>query len=153
MKKIYFSMILGGVLLACIILIFGIKSSYALSTTLVDTVKNQSQTYNYTEGNGNGVYKTNEHEYRYVGANPNNYVKFNDDMYQIIGVFDDYSHGVTGKEMVKLIRARILTSSSYGVYNTDEAVSGDASERECHSREEGSYTQAIHDRFRKCICP
>ena len=121
MKKIYFSIIGLIAVVLTIILLINSKSSYALSTTLVDVVKSQSQTYNYTQGNGNGVYQTNNHEYRYVGANPNNYVKFNDDMYQIIGVFDDYSHGVTGKELVKLIRARILTSSLYGAYNTDEA--------------------------------
>ncbi len=119
MKKICISIAIVILLVIGIIITSNMKSSYAL-TTLVDEVKSHSQTYNYTEGNGNGVYNTNNHEYRYVGANPNNYVKFNDDMYQIIGVFDDYSHGATGKEMVKLIRARILTATSYGVYNTGD---------------------------------
>ena len=39
-------------------------------------------------------------------------------MYRIIGVFDDYSHGVTGENLVKLIRSRILGSFSWGAYNS-----------------------------------
>ena len=75
-----------------------------------------------------GVYATNKytaddgttkyHDYRYVGANVNNYVKFNNDLYRIIGVFDENSHGVTGKYLVKLIMASPLSGNSWGIYNT-----------------------------------
>ena len=92
-------------------------------------IKKQCSEEGYTEGNGNGVYATNSytedgetkyHDCRYVGANPNNYVKFNDDMYQVIGVFDDYSHGVTGEELVKIISTDLMTATSYGAYNTGD---------------------------------
>ena len=63
----------------------------------------------------NGV--TKYHDYRYVGANVNNWVKFDNEDYRIIGVFDDYSHGVSGKKLVKLISADQLFASSWGVYN------------------------------------
>ena len=86
-----------------------------------------SQGDTYTAGNGNGVYATNSyddngttkyHEYRYVGGEPDNYVLFNNDLYQIIGVFDDYSHGVTGQQLVKLIAARKLIAAAWGAYNS-----------------------------------
>ena len=70
------------------------------------------------ESGASGVYETNGHEYRYIGANVNNYVWFNDDMYRIIGVFDEYSHGVEGQQLVKLISANQIWSSSYGNYNS-----------------------------------
>ena len=73
---------------------------------------------NTWESGASGVYETNGHEYRYIGANVNNYVWFNDDMYRIIGVFDEYSHGVEGQQLVKLISANQIWSSSYGNYNS-----------------------------------
>ena len=43
-------------------------------------------------------------DYRYRGVNPNNYIRFNNELWRIIGVFDQYSHGQTGQELVKIIR-------------------------------------------------
>ena len=61
------------------------------------------------------------HEYRFKGADPNNYVLFNNDLYRIIGVFDEKSHGVKDKYLVKLIMADKLYAGSWGVYNTANA--------------------------------
>ena len=93
------------------------KETLAAGSTLADTVIAQRQGTSWSAG-ATGVYQTNGHEYRYVGKEPNNYVRFNNDMYRIIGVFDDYSHGVTGQNLVKLIRSRILGSFSWGNYNS-----------------------------------
>ena len=71
-------------------------------------------TNSYTADDGTTEY----HDYRYVGANVNNYVKFNNDLYRIIGVFDENSHGVTGKYLVKLIMASPIGANSWGAYNT-----------------------------------
>ena len=97
------------------------KKSYAVGTTLVDTVKALSSGSSWSAG-ASGVYYTNAHEYRYIGAEVNNYVSFNNDLYRIIGVFDSNSHGVSGTEMVKLIRARTLGAASWGAYNTDSST-------------------------------
>jgi len=74
----------------------------------------------YTDENGNNLTSSNEKvkDYRYIGAVPNNYVEFNNDMYRIIGIFDDNTHGVTGKYLVKLIAVNPLTATTYGSYNT-----------------------------------
>ena len=45
-----------------------------------------------------------ENGYRYEGKNPNNYVWFNNELWRIIGVFDSASHGVSGQNLVKIIR-------------------------------------------------
>ncbi len=58
-----------------------------------------------TQGTGQVV---NEKGYRYEGKNPNNYVWFNNELWRIIGVFDSASHGVSGKNLVKIIRADTL---------------------------------------------
>jgi len=50
----------------------------------------------------------NENGYRYEGENPNNYIWFNNELWRIIGVFDEASHGVSGKNLVKIIRSRSL---------------------------------------------
>ncbi len=71
-------------------------------------------TNKYTADDGTIKY----HDYRYIGANVNNYVKFNNDLYRIIGVFDENSHGVTGKYLVKLIAANPIGGNTWGVYNT-----------------------------------
>ncbi len=71
-------------------------------------------TNKYTADDGTIKY----HDYRYIGANVNNWVSFNNDLYRIIGVFDENSHGVTGKYLVKLIMASPLSGNSWGVYNT-----------------------------------
>ena len=58
-----------------------------------------------TQGTGQVV---NENGYRYEGKNPNNYVWFNNEYWRIIGVFDSSSHGQSGKNLVKIIRADVL---------------------------------------------
>ncbi len=93
------------------------KETLAVGSTLADTVISQNKGTTWSSGDS-GVYYTNDHEYRYIGANVNNYVSFNNDMYRIIGVFDDYSHGVTGQNLVKLIRSRLLGGFSWGAYNS-----------------------------------
>ena len=42
--------------------------------------------------------------YRYEGKNPNNYIWFNNELWRIIGVFDEATHGVSGQNLVKIIR-------------------------------------------------
>ena len=64
-----------------------------------------------------------DNSYRYAGANPNNYVCFGseastcstDNLYRIIGVFGDNYHGVTGKQLVKLIKYDYATSELLGI--------------------------------------
>ena len=46
----------------------------------------------------------NENGYRYEGKDPNNYIWFNNELWRIIGVFDENSHGVSGQNLVKIIR-------------------------------------------------
>ena len=63
-----------------------------------------------------------DNSYRYAGANPNNFVCFGsdaspcptDNLYRIIGVFGDSYHGVTGKQLVKLIKYDYATSALLG---------------------------------------
>ena len=116
-KKLITSLIFIIIVGAVIISLTVSKKSYAVGTTLVDTVKALNKGSSWSAG-ASGVYYTNSHEYRYIGAEPNNYVSFNNDLYRIIGVFDSNSHGVSGTEMVKLIRVRTLGGASWGVYNT-----------------------------------
>ena len=103
------------------------KDTFAVGDTLVEYVKRQNPNNEsfWDHDSGDGVYITNNgNEYRYVGADPNNYVWFNNDLYRIIGVFDENTHGVVdengnGVELVKLIRARILGSYSWGVHSVE----------------------------------
>ena len=115
-KKIIIIVSILLVSITIIVIGFNSKKSYAVGTTLVDTVKALNKGSSWSSG-ASGVYYTNSHEYRYIGAEVNNYVKFNNDLYRIIGVFDSNSHGKSG-EMVKLIRARPLGGYSWGVYNS-----------------------------------
>ena len=120
-KKLITSLIFIIIVGAVIISLTVSKKSYAVGTTLVDTVKALNKGSSWSSG-ASGVYYTNSHEYRYVGAEVNNYVSFNNDLYRIIGVFDSNSHGVSGTEMVKLIRERTLGAASWGAYNTDSST-------------------------------
>ena len=120
-KKLITSLVFIIIVGAVIISLTVSKKSYAVGTTLVDTVKALNKGSSWSAG-ASGVYYTNSHEYRYIGSEVNNYVSFNNDLYRIIGVFDSNSHGVSGTEMVKLIRARILEASSWGAYNTDNST-------------------------------
>jgi len=77
-------------------------------------------TNSYTAADGTTKY----HDYRYRGGEGvNNFVSFNNDLYRIIGVFDENSHGVKGKYLMKLISANIINDASWGAYNTT-ATSG-----------------------------
>ena len=120
-KKLITSLVFIIIVGAVIISLTVSKKSYAVGTTLVDTVKALNKGSSWSSG-ASGVYYTNNHEYRYIGAEVNNYVKFNNDLYRIIGVFDNNSHGVSGTEMIKLIRARTLVRATWGVYNTDNSA-------------------------------
>ena len=69
-----------------------------------------------------------DNSYRFAGANPNNYVCFGSDdatcptenLYRIIGVFGENNHGVTGKQLVKVIK-----NISYGNIAWNTALSSD----------------------------
>ena len=54
-----------------------------------------------TQGDGQVV---SENGYRYEGKNPYNYIWFNNELWRIIGVFNEDSHGQSGKNLVKIIR-------------------------------------------------
>lgn len=58
-----------------------------------------------TQGTGQVV---NENGYRYEGKDPNNYVWFNNELWRVIGVFDETSHGQTGKNLTKIIKDESL---------------------------------------------
>ena len=68
---------------------------------------------------GTGQVK-NENGYRYEGKNPNNYVWFNNEYWRIIGVFDSGSHGQSGKNLVKIIRADVLDGLAWHKSNTND---------------------------------
>ena len=70
-----------------------------------------------TQGTGKVV---NENGYRYEGKNPNNYIWFNNEYWRIIGVFDSASHGVSGKNLVKIIRAETLDGLAWHKSNTND---------------------------------
>ena len=70
-----------------------------------------------TQGTGQVV---NENGYRYEGKNPNNYVWFNNEYWRIIGVFDSASHGVSGKSLIKIIRADVLDGLAWDKSNTND---------------------------------
>ena len=57
---------------------------------------------------------------RYEGKNPNNYVWFNNEYWRIIGVFDSSSHGQSGKNLVKIIRADLLGEQAWDKSNTND---------------------------------
>ena len=70
-----------------------------------------------TQGTGKVV---NENGHRYEGKNPNNYIWFNNEYWRIIGVFDSASHGVSGKNLVKIIRADVLDGLAWNKSNTND---------------------------------
>ena len=70
-----------------------------------------------TQGTGQVI---NEKGYRYEGKEPNNYVWFNNEYWRIIGVFDSASHGISGKNLVKMIRADILDALAWEEKNIND---------------------------------
>ena len=57
---------------------------------------------------------------RYEGKNPNNYIWFNNEYWRIIGVFDSASHGVSGQNLVKIIRTDVLDGLAWHKSNTND---------------------------------
>ena len=57
---------------------------------------------------------------RYEGKNPNNYIWFNNEYWRIIGVFDSASHGVSGQNLVKIIRADVLDGLTWHKSGTND---------------------------------
>ncbi len=70
-----------------------------------------------TQGTGQVV---NENGYRYEGKDPNNYIWFNNELWRIIGVFDEASHGVSGQNLVKIIRADSIGGLVWDKSNTND---------------------------------
>ena len=68
----------------------------------------------------------NDNSYRFSGSNPNNFVCFgtnstpcpSDNLYRIIGVFGDNYHGVSGQQLVKLIKYDYATKEQLGTDGT-----------------------------------
>ena len=94
--------------------------------SLAEYIKSQ---YTGTQGENNIYYHDSDlangagdNSYRYAGANPNNFVCFGsdtspcptDNLYRIIGVFGENYHGVTGKQLVKLIKYDYMTTDELG---------------------------------------
>ena len=79
--------------------------NYTDSTSKVNLATYITGLSGTTQGTGKVV---NENGYRYEGKNPNNYIWFNNEYWRIIGVFDSASHGLDGKNLVKIIRASAL---------------------------------------------
>ena len=70
-----------------------------------------------TQGTGQVV---NENGYRYEGKDPNNYIWFNNELWRIIGVFDEATHGVSGQNLVKIIRAESIGGLAWHKSNTND---------------------------------
>ena len=70
-----------------------------------------------TQGTGQVVQ---ENGYRYEGKDPNNYVWFNNELWRIIGVFDESSHGVSGQNLVKIIRNDSIGGLAWHKSNTND---------------------------------
>ena len=116
--------------------------------TLAEYIKSQ---YTGTQGD-NALYYHNstltngagDNSYRYAGANPNNFVCFGsdtspcptDNLYRIIGVFGENYHGVTGKQLVKLIKYDYMTTDELG---TDGDYSQTYKEWGMNSTYKGTY--------------
>ena len=95
-------------------------------TTCITTLSNKSEPsivniYHHTSSLVNGA---GDNSYRYAGASEsvNNFICFGsttspcptDNLYRIIGVFGENNHGVTGKQLVKLIKYDYATSNLLG---------------------------------------
>ena len=88
--------------------------NYTDSTSKVNLATYITGLEGTTQGTGQVV---NENGYRYEGKNPNNYIWFNNEYWRIIGVFDSASHGVSGKNLVKIIRADVLDGLAWNKSN------------------------------------
>ena len=70
-----------------------------------------------TQGTGQVV---NENGYRYEGKDPNNYIWVNNELWRIIGVFDEASHGVSGQNLVKIIKVDSIGGLAWHKSNTND---------------------------------
>ena len=77
-----------------------VQRAYSSSSYPIATITFNLQKATSTESMDTG--------YRYEGKNPNNYIWFNNELWRIIGVFDEASHGVSGQNLVKIIRANSI---------------------------------------------
>ena len=87
----------------------GVNNVYTNCTLTYENPQSKNYLNNYiiglsgqTQGTGQVV---EENGYRYEGKDPNNYIWFNNELWRIIGVFDESSHGQSGQNLVKIIRA------------------------------------------------
>ena len=70
-----------------------------------------------TQGTGQVV---SENGYRYEGKDPNNYIWFNNELWRIIGVFDEATHGVSGQNLVKIIKVDSIGGLAWHKSNTND---------------------------------
>ena len=101
-----------------------IDNKYTNCTLTYQTPSSKNYLNNYiiglsgtTQGTGQVV---NENGYRYEGKNPNNYIWFNNELWRIIGVFDENSHGVSGQNLVKIIRNDSIGGLAWHKSNTND---------------------------------
>ena len=101
-----------------------IDNSYTNCTLTYGTPSSTNYLNNYiiglsgtTQGTGQVV---NENGYRYEGKDPNNYIWFNNELWRIIGVFDSASHGVSGQNLVKIIRNDSIGGLAWHKSNTND---------------------------------
>ena len=95
------------------------SNGQTLSSCIIAMDGKDDTLYHHTSTLSNGA---GDNSYRYAGANPNNFVCFGtnespcptDNLYRIIGVFGENYHGVTGKQLVKLIKYDFATSALLG---------------------------------------
>lgn len=76
-------------------------------------------TFSFSQKTSSGHYIIEYHS-NYVGANPNNYIYFNDELWRIVGLFDNSTHGQSGKKLVKIVR-----SEPIGIYGYDKSNTND----------------------------
>ena len=108
------------------------KTIEITTLTIADYIISQ---YTGTQGE-NGLYyhesslenSDKSNSYRYAGSNPNNYICFGskestcpeDNLYRIIGVFGEEKHGISGKNLVEIIK-----STTLGNYQWNDRSSND----------------------------
>ena len=116
------------------------KTIEITTLTIADYIISQ---YTGTQGE-NGLYyhesslenSDKSNSYRYAGSNPNNYICFGskestcpeDNLYRIIGVFGEEKHGISGNNLVEIIKSTTLgnyqwNSSSTTKWNTSNMES------------------------------
>ena len=106
------------------------SNGQTLSSCIIAMDGKDDTLYHHTSSLANGA---GDNSYRYAGASDqvNNFVCFGsttsscpeDNLYRIIGVFGENNHGVTGKQLVKLIKYDYTTNELLGTngdYNGSE---------------------------------